>query len=188
MKKTIAVMLVIGMAWSLAEGFGTLQARVPGSNNAYVPIWLKTMNASVTINDQIAVTYINQIFTNPTSSTEEGIYSFSLPSGSVITELALWINGVRTVAKAISSTQATSIYDSSVRKSVDPALLESLGNNNYQIYVYPYRPGGRFHGQPEDRFYLCDPVAEHDGYGDVRHSAHFRRIVFAGAPANLCDY
>lgn len=142
MKKTSAVMLVIGMAWSLAQGFGTLQARVPGSNNAYVPIWLKTMNAIVTINDQIAVTYINQVFTNTTNSTEEGIYSFSLPAGSVITELALWINGVRTIAKAIPSTQATSIYDSSVRKSVDPALLESLGNNNYQIYVYPIGPAG----------------------------------------------
>jgi Ca-activated chloride channel family protein len=142
MKKALTAVMVIGMAWSLAEGFGTLQARIPGSNNAYLPIWLQSMNATVTINDDIAVTYINQVFTNTSSSTEEGIFSFSLPAGSVITELALWINGVRTVAKAVPSTQGASIYDSSVRKSVDPALLEDSAYNNYKIYVYPIGAGG----------------------------------------------
>jgi Ca-activated chloride channel family protein len=142
MKKIVAVMLVVGTAWSLAEGFGTLQARVPGSNNAYLPIWLQSMNATVTISDQIAVTYVNQVFTNTSGSTEEGIFSFTLPVGSVITELALWINGVRTPAKAIPTTQATSIYDSSVRKSVDPALLIDSANNNYTIYVYPIGAAG----------------------------------------------
>jgi Ca-activated chloride channel family protein len=100
------------------------------------------MDATVTVSDEIAVTYINQVFTNTSNSTEEGIFSFTLPAGSVITELALWINGVRTVAKAISSTKATSIYDSSVRKSVDPALLEDSAYNNYKIYVYPIGAAG----------------------------------------------
>ena len=142
MKKTVATILLVGMAWSIAEGFGSLEARIPGTNSNYVPLWLKTMDATVAINDQIAITYVNQVFSNTGTSTMEGLYTFTLPPGSVITELALWINGVRTVARVLKTTQAISVYDSTVRKAVDPALLEDSAGNNYKIYIYPIGPAG----------------------------------------------
>ncbi|MDD5674639.1 MAG: VIT domain-containing protein [Chitinivibrionales bacterium] len=142
MTKKIVVLLFVGALFSLAHGFGSLKARMPGSNNAFVPLWLKTLDATVTISDQIAVTFVDQVFANTDSSKKEGIYNFTLPDGAVIMELALWINGKRQVAKPMEKTQATSQYDNSVRLSVDPALLTDLGNNEYQIHVYPLNAAG----------------------------------------------
>jgi Ca-activated chloride channel homolog len=142
MKNMIAALLLAGTIYSAVYGFGSLTARAPGTNEAFVPLWLKTLDARMTINDQIAVTVVDQVFVNTASSKKEGIFRFSLPEGSVIVELALWINNKRQVAVSLEKTKATSTYDNSVRASVDPALLTSLGNNQYQINVYPLNAAG----------------------------------------------
>jgi len=123
--------------FSFSYGFGTLKGRAPGTNQAFVPLWLKTIDAKVTVNDQIAITFVDQVFSNTTSSTKECIFDFTLPQGSTIIQLALWINGKRQVAIPMQKTQATSKYDNSVRLSVDPALLTYMGNNEYQVNIYP---------------------------------------------------
>jgi Ca-activated chloride channel homolog len=142
MKKRLVVFFLAGTLFSLAHGFGSLKARAPGTNDAFVPLWLKTLDARVTINDQIAVTFVDQVFVNTSSSKKEGIYNFTLPEGAVIVELALWIDGNRQVATPMEKTQATSKYDNAVRLSVDPALLNDLGNNQYQLNVYPLNAAG----------------------------------------------
>lgn len=128
--------------WSGAEGFGSLKARSPGTNEGFVPLWLKLMNANVVINDQIAITTVDQTFKNTSSARKEGIYEFSLPDGAKIIELALWINGKRCVAQAYEKTSAKSTYDSSVRKTVDPALLEQTGDNTYTVNIFPIEANG----------------------------------------------
>jgi Ca-activated chloride channel family protein len=100
------------------------------------------MDAKVTINDQIAVTTIDQTFKNTSSVRKEGIFQFSLPDGAQIIELALWINGIRCVAQAYEKTTAQSKYDNSVRKTVDPALLKKTGDNTYQINIFPIEANG----------------------------------------------
>ncbi|HMD68404.1 MAG TPA: VIT and VWA domain-containing protein, partial [Chitinivibrionales bacterium] len=137
MKNTLLTLLFTGALFSAAHGFGSLAGRAPGTNEAFVRLWLKTLDAKVTINDQIAVTFVDQTFLNTTSSTKEAIFDFTLPEGSTIVELALWINGRRQVAVPMEKTQATSSYDNAVRLSVDPALLTYVGNNEYQVNIYP---------------------------------------------------
>ena len=137
MIKKLVFLLLAGVLFSSAHGFGSLTGRAPGTNEAFVPLWLKTLDARVTINDQIAVTFVDQVFVNTSSSKKEGIYVFTLPEGSTIVELALWINGKRQVGIPMEKTQATSKYDNSVRLSVDPALLTYLGNNEYEVNIYP---------------------------------------------------
>ena len=142
MKKLIVFISFIAALWSVAEGFGSLKARSPGTNQEFVPLWLKLMDAKVVINDQIAITTIDQTFKNTSSQRKEGIYEFSLPDKAMIVELALWINGIRCVAKAVEQTTAQSQYDNSVRKTVDPALLKKTGDNTYQINIFPIEANG----------------------------------------------
>jgi Ca-activated chloride channel family protein len=155
--KSVFVFLACAL-FSLAHGFGSLKARAPGTNDAFVPLWLKTLDANVTINDQIAVATVDQVFVNTASAVKEGIYDFTLPPGAVIVELALWINGVRQVAVPMEKTQATSTYDNSVRMSVDPALLTDLGNNEYQINVYPLNAAGDSLAQRRIEFTYAVPL------------------------------
>ena len=142
MKKLVLLCSIIVVTWSGAQGFGSLTARSPGTNQDFVPLWLKLMDAQVTINDQIAITKIDQTFKNTSSQRKEGIYQFSLPAEAQIIELALWINGIRCVARAFQQTTAQSLYDNSVRKTVDPALLKKTGDNTYQINIFPIEANG----------------------------------------------
>jgi Ca-activated chloride channel family protein len=142
MRKILLLFSSILAIWSGAEGFGLLKARSPGTNEGFVPLWLKLMNAQVVINDQIAITTVDQTFKNMSSARKEGIYEFSLPDGARIIELALWINGTRCVAQAYEKTSAKSTYDSTVRKTVDPALLEQTGDNTYTVNIFPIEANG----------------------------------------------
>ena len=74
MKNMLIVLLVAGALFSAAHGFGSIVGRSPGTNEAYVPLWLKTLDAKVTISDQIAVTYVDQVFVNTAASKKEGIF------------------------------------------------------------------------------------------------------------------
>jgi Ca-activated chloride channel family protein len=121
---------------------GALYARRPLSNEAGVPLWLKKYDVDVKITDQIAVTHVDQTFQNETNTRLEGIFVFPLPDNAVVTELALWINGQRVVAKVMDSDTARATYDNIVRRSIDPALMEYLGKNIFKLSVFPIDPTG----------------------------------------------
>ncbi|MBN1130513.1 MAG: VWA domain-containing protein [Chitinispirillaceae bacterium] len=137
----LGVLLVTMLAGS-ASAVGALFARRPLSNDSMKTLWLTNYNADVTITDQIAVTHVDQTFRNETSQQLEGIFVFPLPANAIVTELALWINGVRTVASVKDRDTARQIFDSLIRPRVDPALLEYMGNNSFQLRVFPIDPSG----------------------------------------------
>ena|GEM_PF-909631 len=136
----VKLVFLLFVSFSLANGFGSLKGRSPGTNAAFVPLWLKAIDANVVINDQIATTHIDETFSNTDASIKEGIFDFTLPEGSIVTQLVLWIGNQRCVAVPMQKTQATAAYDNSVRLTVDPALLNYVGNNEYQLNIYPLDP------------------------------------------------
>ena len=105
-------------------------------------LWLEKYDASVTITDQMAVTHVDQTFKNETSNRLEGIFIFPLPDNAIVTELALWINGVRVVGSVMANDTAQSTYQAIVRKQMDPALLQYLGNNIFKLSVFPIEAVG----------------------------------------------
>jgi Ca-activated chloride channel homolog len=142
MKKVLCVMLAVMVCASSSFALGALYARRALSNDAGVPLWLTSYVVDVKITDQIAVTHVDQTFRNETNSRMEGIFVFPLPDNAVVTELALWINGVRVVAKVMDSDTARATYESIVRRSIDPALLEYMGKNVFKLSVFPIDPAG----------------------------------------------
>jgi|WetSurMetagenome_2_1015567.scaffolds.fasta_scaffold00392_10 Ca-activated chloride channel homolog len=142
MKKMLCVMMAVLVCAGSASAVGALYARRAFSNDSGVPLWLETYDVSVKVTDQIAVTHVDQTFKNETNQTLEGVFVFPLPENAVVTELALWINGQRVVAKVMSSDTAQQIYNQIVRRSIDPALLQDMGNNIFKLSVYPISPVG----------------------------------------------
>ncbi|MBN2037877.1 MAG: VWA domain-containing protein [Chitinispirillaceae bacterium] len=135
-------MLLVAILFQSAPAVGALFARRPLSNDSMKTLWLTNYNADVTITDQIAVTHVDQTFKNETAQQLEGIFVFPLPANAIVTELALWINGIRTVASVKDRDTARHIFDSLIRPRVDPALLEYMGNNSFQLRVFPIDPSG----------------------------------------------
>ena len=99
-------------------------------------------HVTVTIDDQLAVTHVDQVFYNPNSWTIEGTYIFPLPVDSVVNNFVLWVDGKPIEGKVLDAEQARQTYLDTVQKMKDPALLEYLGRGAVQASIYPIPPNG----------------------------------------------
>ncbi len=71
-------------------------------------------------------------------STQEAIYSFYLPEGSVISSLSLWINGKEEQAVLTSKKKADSAYNTIVGvENRDPSVVHWQEGNRVSVRVFP---------------------------------------------------
>lgn len=101
---------------------------------------VKNHNVSVTIENQVANTKIDQIFVNDSDSTLEGTYIFPLPEDATISDFAMYVDGVRLEGRVLDRQEARDIYEGIVRRQRDPALLEYIGRGAFQARIFPIPP------------------------------------------------
>jgi Ca-activated chloride channel family protein len=106
---------------------------------AYLTI--KYHRVTVTIEDQVATTHIDQVFVNESDWTVEGTYLFPLPEEAAISEFVMWVDGKRVEGEVLTREKARQIYDDIVRRRRDPALLEYAGRDLFQASIFPIPPG-----------------------------------------------
>ncbi len=97
---------------------------------------------TVTIEDQVAVTRVEQEFVNEHDWECEGTYVFPLPEGAAISEFIMWVDGTPIEGKILDADEARQIYEDIVRRRRDPALLEYVGRGAVQARVFPIPAGG----------------------------------------------
>lgn len=111
------------------------------------PVWnmegleIPYQRVSVTIENQVATTRVEQLFRNPNDWMLEGTYFFPLPPGAAVSELTMWVDDQPIEAKILAKDEARAIYDAIVRQMRDPALLEYVGADAIQANVFPIPPG-----------------------------------------------
>ena len=135
--KLILILFFAANLFSEAYAVGALFSRPRFSNDEYQKMWIKSINSTIDINGQIAVTHIDQTFHNELNTSVETIYIFPLPENAVMTQLIYWVNGVQYVASIRERQQAVSDYNSKLRQWLDPALLEYLGDNLFRLSIVP---------------------------------------------------
>lgn len=116
---------------------GALYVRPRFSNQNYEKMWIKKIDTKVDIQEQVAVTHVDQTFYNEMSQSVEAIYLFPLPSNATISGLVYWVNGVRYEASIKERQQAVNDYNQKLRQWMDPALLEYLGDNLFRLSIMP---------------------------------------------------
>ena len=104
-----AFLLLAVMLSGSVFAVGSLYARRALSSDPGVPLWLKSYDADMTIADQMAVTHVDQVFKNETYQRMEGIMVFPLPPDAIVTEVALWINGVRVLGEVMEKDTARAV-------------------------------------------------------------------------------
>jgi Ca-activated chloride channel family protein len=105
------------------------------------PLSIKYHRVTVTIENQVATTHVDQVFVNDAGFAVEGTYIFPLPEGATISEFAMWVEGERFEGKLLTKEEARAIYESYVRRQRDPALLEYVGRGAFQASIFPIPPG-----------------------------------------------
>lgn len=103
---------------------------------------VKNHNVTVTIDDQVVRTRVDQTFVNDSGYQLEGTYVFPLPSDASISDFAMWVDGQRLEGQVLDSNQARQTYEDIVRRQRDPALLEYAGQNAFRASIFPIAPHG----------------------------------------------
>ena len=106
------------------------------------PLSIKYHHVEVEINNQIAVTKVDQVFINEYRGDLEGEYLFPIPEGAAIEKFSMWVDGEELNGQLLAKDEARKIYEGIVRRQQDPALLEFVGRAMFRARVYPIPGNG----------------------------------------------
>jgi Ca-activated chloride channel family protein len=104
------------------------------------PLAMLNHEVSIAIDDQVAVTHLEQTFRNHTDRRLEATYVFPVPKGASVSRFSMFVNGKEIKGELIEAKKAREIYTSIVRRTQDPGLLEYIGNDLLQMKVFPIEP------------------------------------------------
>ncbi len=106
---------------------------VPSSSMEY-PV-IKYHHVTVTIDNQYAVTEVDQEFYNPYDEEMTGTYIFPVPEGAFVSDFTLIIDGVEYHAESYNRDEARELFKQAVSEMEDASLLEYVGQNVFAIEV-----------------------------------------------------
>jgi Ca-activated chloride channel family protein len=97
-------------------------------------------HVTVTIQDQLAITHVDQVFYNPNDWTIEGTYIFPIPDDAAVSGFTLWVDGKPMEGRVLDANEARQTYEQIVASMRDPALLEYIGRGAVQARIFPIAP------------------------------------------------
>jgi Ca-activated chloride channel family protein len=143
MKRFYALLLIALVAGLLfptsahADGVVVINPPLPDRPSYLTVVY---HHVEITIEDQVAITKIDQVFRNDNEFTVEGTYLFPLPDEAAIERFVMYVDGKPLEGKVLNRDEARAIYESIVRQNRDPALLEYVGRNCFQASIFPIAP------------------------------------------------
>lgn len=114
--------------------------RFPIRHHPFAPLEVVYHHVNVRVDDQVAVTSVEQEFYNPNNQRLEGTYVFPVPKGGQIDKFTMEINGKPVEAELMAADKARQIYEDIVRKMKDPALMEYAGRDIFKVRIFPIEP------------------------------------------------
>ena len=123
-----------------------INIRIPDSKTPGT-VRLKEFSAEAEVYADIAVTKLDMILENTTSSVLEGEVEFPLGENESITGYALDINGRLRDGVVVEKEKGRQIFEAVVRQGIDPGLVEKTAGNNFKTRVYPIPADGIRHLQ-----------------------------------------
>ena len=106
------------------------------------PLAMLNHKVTISVDDQVATTRVEQTFRNHTARPLEATYVFPVPKGASVNKFTMWVNGKETRGELVEADKARQIYTSIVRRTQDPGLLEYLGNDLLRLRVFPIPANG----------------------------------------------
>jgi Ca-activated chloride channel family protein len=106
------------------------------------PLFVKSQKVTMQVTNGAMKVEVEQVFYNPNGVQMEGTYLFPLPSGAAVSNFRMTIDQEPVDGKILNVEDARRVYESFVRRNVDPAILEYVGRNAFQARVFPIPAGG----------------------------------------------
>ncbi|MFL5241084.1 MAG: VIT domain-containing protein [Gemmataceae bacterium] len=106
------------------------------------PLAMLNHRVSIVLDDQVAVTKVEQTFRNHTDRQLEATYVFPVPKGAGVNKFTMVVDGKEVKGELLDAKQAQQVYTSIVRRTQDPGLLEYMGNDLFRLKVFPIKAHG----------------------------------------------
>jgi len=132
-KGTLTIILITLFCAQSALADGVL-IPVPPTAPAFT---VKYHRVSVSIDNQVSQTEIDQVFKNEANQEIEGTYLFPLPVGAVVADFSMYVGNKEVEGRMLKKDEARKIYEDIVRKRKDPGLLEYVNRNTIHARIYP---------------------------------------------------
>src|SRR5579862_3464873 len=130
---------VVLLAWtSSVHAHGLL---IP-ADKTVPPLAMLNHKVTITLEDQVAITHVEQTFRNHTPRDLEATYVFPVPVGASVNKFTMWVDGKKVEGELLEAKQAREVYTNIVRRTQDPGLLEYVGNDLFQLKVFPVPKNG----------------------------------------------
>src|SRR5947208_13180546 len=136
MRRALPVLLLV-----LAAGPASAAGLLIPEDKKLPPLAMVHHRVNIAIDDQVAVTTIEQAFRNHTDRQLEATYLFPIPKGASVNKFTMWVGDTETTGELLDSKKANEVYTAIVRRTQDPAILEYMGNNLMRLKVFPVLPG-----------------------------------------------
>lgn len=94
-----------------------------------------------TLNDKVIEYEVRETFVNRGALLGEADYYFPLPTGASFQDLQLSIGGKLVFGETMDADKARHIYEETVRRNRDPALVEWMGHGLLHMRIFPIAPG-----------------------------------------------
>jgi Ca-activated chloride channel family protein len=138
MRRPLSVVAVLLALAGAARAHGLL---IP-EEKSLPPLAMLNHKVAIQIDDQVALTRVEQTFRNHTDRPLEATYVFPVPKGASVNRFTMWVDGKETKGEMVEAKKARDIYTSIVRRTQDPGLLEYIGQDLLQMKVFPIPPKG----------------------------------------------
>jgi Ca-activated chloride channel family protein len=113
------------------------------TDGRFGPLRVASHRVEVTVDNQIAMTRVEQVFANDHAAQLEAHYVFPAPKGASIIDFSMTVNGKLMRGELLEKGRARQIYEGIVRQSKDPGLLEHAGANIFRVRVFPIFPNSQ---------------------------------------------
>ncbi|HSQ57788.1 MAG TPA: VIT domain-containing protein [Gemmata sp.] len=133
LRLALSVMVLSLAAAGSASAAGLL---IP-EDKSLPPLAMVNHKVTVTIDDQVAITTLEQTFRNHTDRNLEATWLFPVPNGASVDRFTMWVDGKETSGELLDAKHANKVYTEIVRRTQDPGLLEYLGNRMMRLRVFP---------------------------------------------------
>ena len=108
-----------------------------GGADQYVPLRMNELGVEVKVVANLAVTTLTMNFHNDLDRVLEGRLNFPLGEGQTISRYAMTVNGRLREGVVVEKAKGRQVFESIVRRGIDPGLLEWTKGNVFKARVYP---------------------------------------------------
>jgi len=118
---------------------GWIEQTVPGSSH----VERVESRIQVFVQGLVARVEVDEWFVNQGGRVAEGHYLYPVPAGVALSGVSLFQGEQELRGEVMDAEQARRIYEEIVRRRLDPALIEYMGEGLFRARVFPIEPGER---------------------------------------------